>query len=99
MKKWTAFITGIILIVFFLITMFVMPPLFDWTNPTILSWQDFLDSISTAEGLIIGMVSQAIPVICVTIGAIFLVIFMVKLIRGKELLINLCVFFFLTKKF
>ena len=84
MKKWTAFITGIILVVIFIITMFVVPPLFGWTNPSILSWQDFLDSISTAEGLIIGLVSQAIPVICVTIGAIFLIIFVVKLIRGKE---------------
>jgi ABC-type spermidine/putrescine transport system permease subunit I len=84
MKKWTAFITGIILVVIFIITMFVVPPLLGWTNPSILSWQDFLDSISTAEGLIIGLVSQAIPVICVTIGAIFLIIFLVKLIRGKE---------------
>jgi len=84
MKKWTAFIIGIILVVIFIITMFVVPPLFGWTNPSILSWQDFLDSISTAEGLIIGLVSQAIPVICVTIGAIFLIIFLVKLIRGKE---------------
>jgi len=84
MKKWTAFITGIILVVIFIITMFLVPPLLGWTNPSILSWQDFLDSISTAEGLIIGLVSQAIPVICVTIGAIFLIIFLVKLIRGKE---------------
>jgi len=84
MKKWTAFIIGIILVVIFIITMFVLPPLLGWTMPTILSWQDFLDSISTAEGLIIGMVSQAIPVICVTIGAIFLIIFVIKLIRGKE---------------
>ena len=84
MKKWTAFITGIILVVIFIITMFVVPPLLNWTNPTILNWQDFLDSISTPEGLIAGLVSQAIPVICVTIGAIFLIIFLVKLIRGKE---------------
>ncbi len=84
MKKWTAFITGIVFVVIFIITMFVLPPLLGWTNPSILSWQDFLDSISTAEGLIIGLVSQAIPVICVTIGAIFLIIFLVKLIRGKE---------------
>ncbi|NVM19320.1 MAG: hypothetical protein HWN80_16560 [Candidatus Lokiarchaeota archaeon] len=84
MKKWTAFITGTILVVIFIITMFVLPQLLNWTNPTILSWQDFLDSISTAEGLIIGIVSQAIPVICVTIGAIFLIIFVIKLIRGKE---------------
>ena len=84
MKKWTAFIIGIMLVVIFIITMFVLPPLLGWTNPSILSWQDFLDSISTAEGLITGLVSQAIPVICVTIGAIFLVIFVVKLNRGKE---------------
>ncbi len=84
MKKWTTFIIGIMLVVIFIITMFVLPPLLGWTNPSILSWQDFLDSISTAEGLITGLVSQAIPVICVTIGAIFLVIFVVKLIRGKE---------------
>ncbi len=84
MKKWTAFSIGIILVVIFIITMFVVPPLLNWTNPTILNWQDFLDSISTAEGLIAGLVSQAIPVICVTIGAIFLIIFVVKLIRGKE---------------
>jgi len=84
MKKWTAFIIGIILVVIFIITMFVIPPLLGWTNPPYLSWQDFLDSISTAEGLIRGIVSQAIPVICVTIGAIFLFIFVIKLIRGKE---------------
>ena len=84
MKKWTAFIIGIILVVIFIITMFILPPLLDWTNPTILSWQDFLDSISTAEGLIIGIISQLIPIVCVTIGAIFLLIFVVKLIRGKE---------------
>ena len=84
MKKWTAFIIGIILVVIFIITMFVLPLLLGWTNPTILSWQDFLDSISIAEGLIIGIVSQAIPVICVTIGAIFLIVFVIKLIRGKE---------------
>ena len=64
--------------------MFVLPPLLDWTAPSILSWQDFLDSISTAEGLITGIISQLIPIICVTIGAIFLIIFAIKLIRGKE---------------
>ena len=84
MKKWTVFITGIILIVIFIITMFVLPPLLSWSTPIINSWQDFLDSISTAEGLITGIVSQFIPVVCVTIGAIFLVIFVVKLIRGNE---------------
>ncbi len=84
MKKWTAFIVCIILVAIFIITMFVIPPLLGWNNPSILSWQDFVDSISTAEGLIIGVVSQAIPVISVTIGAIFLVIFLVKLIQGKE---------------
>jgi len=84
MKKWTAFIIGIVLVVIFVITMFVIPPLLEWTMPTITSWQDFLDSISTAEGLIIGIVSQLIPITCVTIGAILLIIFVVKLIRGKE---------------
>ena len=84
MKKWTAFIIGVIFVVIFIITMFVIPPLLDWNEPTILSWKDFLDSISTAEGLTIGLVSQFIPVICVTIGAIFLLIFLIKLIRGKD---------------
>ena len=84
MKKWTTFIIGLILVIIFIITMFVLPPLLGWTAPSILSWQDFLDSISTAEGLISGIVSQFIPVICVTIGAIFLLIFLIKLIRGKE---------------
>ncbi len=72
------------MVVIFIITMFVLPPLLGWTSPSILSWQDFLDSISTAEGLINGIISQLIPIICVTIGAIFLIIFVVKLIRGKE---------------
>ncbi|KKL59675.1 hypothetical protein LCGC14_2212950 [marine sediment metagenome] len=84
MKKWTALIIAIIMAVIFIITMFVLPPLLEWNEPTILSWQDFLDSISTAEGLIIGIVSQLIPIVCVTIGAIFLLIFLIKLIRGKE---------------
>jgi hypothetical protein len=84
MKKWTAFSIGIILVVIFIITMFVLPPLLGWTSPTILSWQDFLDSISTAEGLIIGIMSQLVPIVSVTIGAIYLIIFVVKLIRGKE---------------
>ena len=81
MKKWTALIIAIIMAVIFIITMFVLPPLLEWNEPTILSWQDFLDSISTAEGLIIGIVSQLIPIVCVTIGAIFLLIFLIKLIR------------------
>jgi len=84
MKKWTAFIVCIILVAIFIITMFVVPPLLGWTNPPYLSWQDFLDSISTMEGLIRGIVSQAIPVISVTIASIFLLIFLIKLIRGKE---------------
>ena len=84
MKKWTAFIVCIILVAVFIITMFVVPPLLGWTNPPYLSWQDFLDSISTMEGLIRGIVSQAIPVISVTIASIFLLIFVIKLIRGKE---------------
>ncbi|NVM46287.1 MAG: hypothetical protein HWN79_15355 [Candidatus Lokiarchaeota archaeon] len=84
MKKWKAFIIGIVLVVIFIITMFVLPPLLGWTTPTIESWQDFLDSISTPEGLVIGIITQVIPIICVTIGAIFLIIFVVKLIRGKD---------------
>jgi len=84
MKKWTAFIVGIIMVAIFIITMFVVPPLLGWTSPSILSWQNFLDSISTAEGLVQGIVSQGIPVICVSIGAIFLIIFVIKLIQGKD---------------
>jgi len=84
MKKWTAFIVGIILIAIFIITMFVLPPVLGWNVAVILSWQDFVDSISTPEGFIIGIVAQVIPVICVTIGVIFLLIFLIKLIRGKE---------------
>ena len=84
MKKWTAFIIGIILVVIFIITMFVLPPLLGWTTPIIESWQDFLNSISTTEGLVMGIITQAIPIICVTIGAIFLIIFLIKLVRGKE---------------
>jgi hypothetical protein len=84
MKKWTAFIVGIILVVVFIIAMFMLPPLLNWASTSFLSWQDFLDSISTAEGLIIGIVSQLIPIVCVTIGAIFLIIFVVKLIQGKD---------------
>jgi len=84
MKKWTAFIIGIILVAIFIVTMFVLPPLLGWTQPTILSWQDFLVSISTFEGLVMGILTQFIPIVCVTIGAIFLLIFVIKLIRGKE---------------
>ena len=84
MKKWTAFIIGIILVAVFVITMFVIPPLFNWYYPDILSWQDWVDSVSTPEGLIVGIVTEVIPIICVTIGAIFLLIFLIKLLRGKE---------------
>ena len=84
MKKWTVFIIGIILAGIFVITMFVLPPLLGWYYPTILTWQDWVDSISTPEGLIVGIVTQVIPIICVTIAGIFLIIFVVKLIRGKE---------------
>ena len=84
MKKWTAFIVGIILVAVFIITMFVIPLLLGWPTPALSSWQDTLDSISTAEGLTIEIVSQFIPVVCVTIGSIFLFIFLIKLIRGKE---------------
>ncbi|MEJ2294369.1 MAG: hypothetical protein P8Y23_06320 [Candidatus Lokiarchaeota archaeon] len=84
MKKWTAFVVGIILVLIFIITMFVIPPLLGWYFPDILNWQDFVDAISTPEGFIIGVVTEVIPIICVTIGAIFLIIFVIKLIRGKE---------------
>ncbi|KKM68477.1 hypothetical protein LCGC14_1460450 [marine sediment metagenome] len=81
MKKWTPLIIAIIMVVIFIITAFVVPPLLDWDAPSFLSWPDFLEYIKTAEGLIIAIVSQGIPVICVTIGAIFLLIFVIKLIR------------------
>lgn len=84
MKKWTAFIIGIILVAIFIITMFVLPPLLGWHYPDILSWQDFIDSISTVEGFVIGIITEVIPIICVTIGAIFLIIFVIKLVRGKD---------------
>jgi len=84
MKKWTAFIVGIIMVVIFIITMFVLPPLVGWTFPTILSWEGLLVAISTPERFVIGIIIEVIPIICVTIGAIFLIIFLVKLIRGKE---------------
>lgn len=84
MKKWTAFIIGIILVVIFVITMFLLPPLLGWDFPDITSWQDFVDAISTPEGFIIGIVVEVIPITCVTIGATFLIIFLVKLIRGKD---------------
>ncbi|MFX1419394.1 MAG: hypothetical protein ACFE9N_10780 [Promethearchaeota archaeon] len=84
MKKWTAFIIGIILVIIFIVTMFVLPPLLGWDFPNILSWQDFINAISTPEGLIIGIITEVIPIICVTVGAIFLTIFLVKLIRGKD---------------
>lgn len=84
MKKWTAFIVGIILVLIFIITMFVIPPLLGWYFPNILSWQDFVDAISTPEGFIIGIITEVIPIICVIIGVIFLIIFVIKLIRGKE---------------
>ena len=84
MKKWTAFSIGIILVVIFIITMFVLPLLLGWVIPTISSYQDFLDSISTVDGLVRGIITQIVPIVCVTIGAIFLIIFVIKLIRGKE---------------
>jgi len=84
MKKWTAFSIGIILVVIFIITMFVLPPLLGWTISTISSYWDFLDSISTVDGLVRGIITQLVPIVCVTIGVIFLIIFVVKLIRGKE---------------
>ena len=84
MKKWTAFIIGITLDAIFIITMFLLPPLLGWYFPTILNWQDFVAAISTPEGFLIGIIVEVIPIICVTIGAIFLIIFVVKLIKGKE---------------
>jgi hypothetical protein len=84
MKKWTAFWIGMILVIIFVITMFVLPPLLGWYYPVILTWQDFVDSISTVEGFIIGIITQVVPIICVTIGVIFLIGFLVKLARGKE---------------
>ncbi|MGB5910082.1 MAG: hypothetical protein WBH31_02695 [Promethearchaeia archaeon] len=64
--------------------MFLLPPLLGWHFPNIFSWQNFVDAISTPEGFMIGIVTEVIPIICVTIGAIFLIIFVVKLIRGNE---------------
>jgi len=84
MKKLTALIVGIIMVGIFIFMMFVLPPLLDWNVPSFSSWQNFLDYIATSEGLIITIFSQGIPIICVTIGAIFLLIFLVKLIRGKD---------------
>ncbi|MFX1593930.1 MAG: hypothetical protein ACFFB6_01475 [Promethearchaeota archaeon] len=65
-------------------TMFVLPPLLGWHFPNIFSWQDFVVAITAPGGLLIGIVTEVIPIICVTIGAIFLIIFLFKLIRGKE---------------
>ncbi|MFX1388030.1 MAG: hypothetical protein ACFE9M_12505 [Promethearchaeota archaeon] len=84
MKKWTAFIIGIILVVIFIMTMFVLPPLLGWNFPNILSWEDFVEAITAPGGLFIGIMTEVIPIICVTIGAIFLIIFLVKLIQGKD---------------
>jgi hypothetical protein len=84
MKKWTAFIVGIIMVVIFIITMFVIPPLLGWTVPSYSSWANLLYSLKTPEGLVIGIISQGIPITCVTIGAIFLIVFAIKLIRVKD---------------
>ncbi|MFX1487998.1 MAG: hypothetical protein ACFFBI_02550 [Promethearchaeota archaeon] len=84
MKKWTAFIVGIILVIIFITTTFVIPPLLGWYFPNILSWEDFLIAINTREKLVIGIVTEVIPIICVTIGVVFLIIFVIKLIRGKD---------------
>ncbi|MFX1493921.1 MAG: hypothetical protein ACFFBZ_06530 [Promethearchaeota archaeon] len=84
MKKWTAFTIGIILVVIFIVTMFILPPLLGWDFPNITNWQEFVEAINTPEKFVIGIVIEVIPIICVTIGAIFLIIFVVKLIRGKE---------------
>ncbi|MFX1586685.1 MAG: hypothetical protein ACFFC1_00915, partial [Promethearchaeota archaeon] len=77
MKKWTAFTIGIILVVIFIVTMFVLPPLLGWDFPNITSWQEFVEAINTPEKFVIGIVIEVIPIICVTIGAIFLIIFVV----------------------
>jgi hypothetical protein len=84
MKKWTALIFGVIFVIIFVLTMFVLPPLLGWYFPNILSWQDFLDAISTPEGLIIGLITEVVPIISIIIGAIFVIIFLVKLIQGKD---------------
>jgi len=83
-KKWTAFIVGIIMVVIFITTMFVIPPLLRWIVPSYSSWANLLDFLKTPEGLVIGIISQGIPIICVIIGAIFLIVFAIKLIRGKD---------------
>ena len=84
MKKWTAFIIGIIFVGIFIVTMFVLPPVLGWTLPDILSWEDVLEYISTTEGLVQGIIAFVIPIISVTIAFIFLVIFLIQLIRGKD---------------
>ena len=58
MRKWTALIIAIILVAIFIITMFILPPLLDWNYPDILSWEDFVDSISTVEGFVIGIITE-----------------------------------------
>ena len=92
-KKWTEFIIGIILVVIFIITMFVLPPLLGWATPQEIfqrffqpdySTQEYLDFISTPEGLTIAIISQWIPIICVSLGIIHLIIFLIKLVQGKE---------------
>ncbi|MFX0020201.1 MAG: hypothetical protein ACFFBT_08655 [Promethearchaeota archaeon] len=84
MKKWTAFTIGIILVVIFIVTMFVLPPLLGWDFPNITNWQEFVEAINTPEKFVIGIIIEVIPIICVTIGAIFIIFFVIKLIRGKE---------------
>ena len=68
----------------FIITMFVVPPLLGWTVPVYSSWPELLDSLKTPAGLIIGIFVQAVPVISVTLGAIYLTIFAVKQGQGKD---------------
>jgi hypothetical protein len=85
MKKWTAFKVGIILVASFIITMYIVPPLLGWTVPWYESWPELLDSLKTPSGLIIGIIAQAVPVICVTLGAIYLTIFVVKQIQDTKL--------------
>lgn len=83
MKKWTAFKIGIIMVISFIITMFIVPMLLGWTVPSYSSWSVLLDSLKTPEGLIIGIIAQAVPVICITLGAIYLTIFVVKQSKDK----------------
>jgi len=84
MKKWTAIYVGIVMVAAFIITAFVVPPLLGWDVPAYSSWSELLDYLKSPAGLIIALVAQAAPVIFVTLGAIYLTIFAVKLGKGME---------------